>query len=104
MFLNTTEEMRKRIEAMETAREKLKDYNVFNTIPWRIIRSKETAKEMADSIRIYSHKGLIPMEKIYYKNPEHIIQRMIECEQLAEKIESLEPMAARQEINNYAGL
>ncbi len=77
-----------KVQAAKVALEKAAKFNKFNTIPWKVIISKRNPREMASSIREYSHKGIIALERIYYKDPAYVVQSVLENEQLAIRVES----------------
>jgi len=92
-------------KAMKEALEKSRKFNKFNVIPWNIVISRDTPRAMAAAIREYSHKGIVAMEEIYYKHPDHVVQCILEHEKLALRVESAANQAAAlAEIKSYAGL
>ena len=98
-------EISHKARAMREALEKSRGFKKFNVIPWNIVVSRRSPRDMANAIREYSHKGIVALEGIYYKNPEHVVQCILENEQLALRVESAANQAAALvEIKSYAGL
>jgi len=96
--------MNYKAKALKESLKKAHGFKKFNVIPWNIVTSRRSPRDMANAIREYSHKGIVVLEGIYYKNPEHVVQCILENEQLALRVESAaNQVAALAEIKSYTG-
>ena len=66
----------------------------FDLVAWPLVANKSTPREMAKELRLRSHKAMVAMEKIYYNNPVHLVQWIVENEQIALQLEECDSVGA----------